>query len=162
MDSTDGVLNKKYLPLINCYNLEKLLRLRNTYLAPSILCYKIPLGILQKINYLLIPQGHFINTAEFTFAPPLLAPGVNCALDRDQVVSVPFLSLQGWAKVSFPGLLNFVPAVAYHFCLNLPAAFSQPGNGNLLHPCISLPVPLPSLLHLSSDDCQQRPMCFLT
>ena len=25
----------------------------------------------------------------------------------------------------FPGLLNFVPAVAYLFCLNLPAAFSQ-------------------------------------
>ena len=25
--------------------------------------------------------------------------------------------------------MNFVPAVAYHFCLNLPAAFSQPKNG---------------------------------
>ena len=29
---------------------------------------------------------------------------------------------------AFPGLVNFVPAVAYHFCLNLQAAFSQPGN----------------------------------
>ena len=29
----------------------------------------------------------------------------------------------------FPGLVNFVPAVAYFFCLNLPAASSQPGNG---------------------------------
>ena len=29
----------------------------------------------------------------------------------------------------FPGLVNFVPAAAYHFCLNLPATFSQPGNG---------------------------------
>ena len=29
----------------------------------------------------------------------------------------------------FPGLENFVPAVAYPFCLNLSAAFSQPGNG---------------------------------
>ena len=31
--------------------------------------------------------------------------------------------------------MNFVPVVAYHLCLNLPAAFSQPGNGNLAHPC---------------------------
>ena len=35
-------------------------------------------------------------------------------------------------------LVNFVPAVAYHFCLNLPANFSQPGNGNLAHPCRQL------------------------
>ena len=26
-----------------------------------------------------------------------------------------------------PGLVNVVPAVAHHFCLNLPAAFTQPG-----------------------------------
>ena len=25
------------------------------------------------------------------------------------------------------GLLKLVPAAAYHFCLNLPATFSQPG-----------------------------------
>ena len=30
---------------------------------------------------------------------------------------------------SFPGFENFAPAVAYHFCLNLPAALSQTGNG---------------------------------
>ena len=35
-------------------------------------------------------------------------------------------ALQGWAKLSFPGLVKFVPAVAYHFCFNLPVAFSQP------------------------------------
>ena len=38
--------------------------------------------------------------------------------------------LYGLAKRWVPGLVNFVPAVAYHFCLNLPAAFSQPENGN--------------------------------
>ena len=42
--------------------------------------------------------------------------------------------------------MNFVPAVAHHFCLNLPAAFLQPENGNLAHPCnvhqnSSLPFP---------------------
>ena len=38
----------------------------------------------------------------------------------------------------FPGLVNLVPAVAYHFFLNLPAAFSQPGNGLILELCIGL------------------------
>ena len=27
--------------------------------------------------------------------------------------------------------MKFVPAVDYHLCLNLPATFSQPGNGSL-------------------------------
>ena len=29
--------------------------------------------------------------------------------------------LQRLAQVDSPGLVNFVPAVAYHFCLSLPA-----------------------------------------
>ena len=40
-----------------------------------------------------------------------------------QIVLSPFCGAL-YAKVSqkewFPGLVNFVPAVAYHFCLNLP------------------------------------------
>ena len=32
--------------------------------------------------------------------------------------------LQGTSKRPFPGLVNFVPAVAYHFCLNLPEALA--------------------------------------
>ena len=35
-------------------------------------------------------------------------------------------------------MVNFVPAVAYHFCLNLPAAFSQPGARLILEPCTSI------------------------
>ena len=34
--------------------------------------------------------------------------------------------------------VSFVPAVAYHFCLNFPAAFSQPGNGLSDVPCNSM------------------------
>ena len=34
--------------------------------------------------------------------------------------------IQSPKKVFVRGLVNFVPAVAYLFCLNLPAAFSQP------------------------------------
>ena len=33
------------------------------------------------------------------------------------------------------GLVNFVPAVAYHFCLALPAAFTQPGDHFLAEVC---------------------------
>ena len=34
----------------------------------------------------------------------------------------------------FPGLVNSVPAVAYHFSLNLHVAFSQSGNGLIVKP----------------------------
>ena len=42
---------------------------------------------------------------------------------------------RGPAKLWSPGLMNFVSAVAYLFCLNLPAAFSQPGDQNFAGPC---------------------------
>ena len=32
-----------------------------------------------------------------------------------------------------PGLVNYVSAVAYHFCLSLPAAFSRPGRSLLCY-----------------------------
>ena len=35
--------------------------------------------------------------------------------------------IQGSAKRRSPGLVNFVTVVAYHLCLSLPAAFTQPG-----------------------------------
>ena len=43
--------------------------------------------------------------------------------------------VRGISKRPFPGLVNFVSAVAYLFCLNMPAAFSQPGNGLIEIPC---------------------------
>ena len=33
-------------------------------------------------------------------------------------------------------MVNFVPAVPCHFCLNLPEPFSQAGNGTLAQPCM--------------------------
>ena len=38
---------------------------------------------------------------------------------------------QGWVKMLAHGLMNFVPVVAYHFCLNFPEKFSQPGDYDL-------------------------------
>ena len=46
--------------------------------------------------------------------------------------------VQGSAKRRTPDLVNFVPAVAYHICLALSAAFTQPGNHLLAEPCVSL------------------------
>ena len=43
--------------------------------------------------------------------------------------------VQSPKKVFVCGLVNFVPAVAYLFGLNLPAALSQPGNGLIEIPC---------------------------
>ena len=44
-------------------------------------------------------------------------------------------NVQGSANPRTPGLVNFVIAVAYHFCLNLLRAFSQPGARGLADPC---------------------------
>ena len=43
--------------------------------------------------------------------------------------------VQGSPKECYPGLVNFVIAVAYHFCLNLPGAFSQTGKHSFGDPC---------------------------
>ena len=48
------------------------------------------------------------------------------------------ISVQGTSKRLFPGLVNYVPADAYHCFLNLPAAFLQPGNSLILELCIDL------------------------
>ena len=50
----------------------------------------------------------------------------------------PSYSVQGTAKRRFPGLVNFIAAVAYHFCLALPAAFTQPWDHLLVEPCTDL------------------------
>ena len=49
---------------------------------------------------------------------------------------------QGSARRRCPGLVNFVTALAYHFCLALPAAFTQPGDHLLAEPCTPAVVPL--------------------
>ena len=36
-------------------------------------------------------------------------------------------------------MVNFAPAVAFHFCLNLPAAFSQTRNVLIVQPCMYRP-----------------------
>ena len=53
--------------------------------------------------------------------------------DRDGHVD---LYVQGSTNRRALGLVNFVPALAYHFCLNLPAAFTQPGARLLVEPCM--------------------------
>ena len=47
-------------------------------------------------------------------------------------------TVQGISIRLFPGLVSFVRVVAYHFCLNLPAAFLQPGNSLIEIPCIGI------------------------
>ena len=46
-----------------------------------------------------------------------------------------FVGLQESANPRAPGLVNFVAALAYHFCMALPAAFTQPGDRLLAEPC---------------------------
>ena len=61
--------------------------------------------------------------------------------------------LQGSPERLRPGLVNFVTAVAYNFCLSLPAAFTQPGCSLLSGPCTQTnpSVFLPASLLPSSE-----------
>ena len=43
--------------------------------------------------------------------------------------------VQGSTNRRATGLVNFVPALAYHFCLNLLAAFTKPGAHLLVESC---------------------------
>ena len=54
---------------------------------------------------------------------------------RIQIFDFSSSPIQGATIRLSPGLVNFVSAVAYLFCLNLPAVFSQPGNGLTKIPC---------------------------
>ena len=55
--------------------------------------------------------------------------------------------LQGSTNRRAPGLVNFVPALAYHFCFNLPAAFTQPGARLLVEPCTLWGISIPSKIN---------------
>ena len=48
------------------------------------------------------------------------------------------VNIQGSAKRWSPELVNFVIALAYHFCLASPAAFTQPEDHVLAEPSISV------------------------
>ena len=63
------------------------------------------------------------------------------------------LGTHGSARGLRPSSVNFVPAVAYHICPSLPAAFTQPGPKPLAEPCrwteIVKQLFVFSVLHLS-------------
>ena len=63
--------------------------------------------------------------------------GPEAARKRYHATNLPSVSpiIQRSAKVFVRGLVNFVLALAYHFCLNLPAAFTQPRARLLVEPC---------------------------
>ena len=46
-------------------------------------------------------------------------------------------SLQCSTKRQSPGLVNFITALSYHFCLALPSAFTQPGAHLIEEPCMA-------------------------
>ena len=52
--------------------------------------------------------------------------------DRSKLIC----TLQGSAKRRSPVLVNLVPAITYHFCLDLPASFMQPGDHLLAEGCL--------------------------
>ena len=49
--------------------------------------------------------------------------------------------IQSWEKVFIRGLVKLLPAVAYHFCLNLPETFSQPRTKTFSQLCKGVTYP---------------------
>ena len=47
-------------------------------------------------------------------------------VEGPSIWQLPSRHVQGSAKRLLPGMVNFVPVLAYHFCLSLPAALMQP------------------------------------
>ena len=65
----------------------------------------------------------------------IMSKKLNVSTCLQLCVSTSAPSLQGSTNRRAPGFVNFVLALAYHFCLNLPAAFTQPGARLLVEPC---------------------------
>ena len=59
---------------------------------------------------------------------------------KESKFGVSKICVQGSTNRRALGLVNFVPALAYHFSLNLPAAFTQPGARLLVEPCTVLSI----------------------
>ena len=88
-----------------------------------------------------------------TLYPPIIwaYPYFICPLSvHAHLISARHLYTQGSPKECFPGLVNFVTAVAYHFCLNLPRAFSQPGKHSFGDPCTHFSLVFPKRHHDAS------------
>ena len=51
------------------------------------------------------------------------------------LMAIPLITIQRSAKVGAPGLVNFITALAYHFCPSLPAAFTQQVASTLADLC---------------------------
>ena len=73
--------------------------------------------------------------ANFAFLPLSLSPLLSLSRPRDVIHNLRSAPLQGSAKRRSTGCVNFVPAVACHFCFILPEKFSQPGAHYLSQPC---------------------------
>ena len=65
-------------------------------------------------------------------------------------------NLQGWPKRWTPGLVNFITALAYHFCLDLPAAFTQPRDHLIAEPRTIL-----GTAHLAFIKCWHFWFCYM-
>ena len=93
--------------------------------------------LLRQLRLLMISSG-LINIKDCVISCSLASRAIALLFTLDSSETPVFSHVQGSAKRLRPGLVNFINAVAYHFCLSLPAAFTQPGRSLLADPCISM------------------------
>ena len=116
--------------------------------ATALACFHYLSPLLELVAIIYMETCH---TNQITILPPAGLPSnwrpVQCRWPRSQphyiqgqigdvdVWLVNLWTVQGSTNRRAPGLVNFVPVLAYHFCLNLPAAFTEPGARLLVEPC---------------------------
>ena len=64
--------------------------------------------------------------------------GSGARRNRNRPPVAPSIYRASSAKRRSPGLVNFVTAIAYNFCLDFRTAFTQPGDNFLAETCIPL------------------------
>ena len=105
---------------------------RNVHYTKSLAIWFVINGTFNKnLYYIAIsfpsPPSYECNQKWRRFRPSNFSFDVN-VLQLTECRKQDLSDIQGSAKRRSPGLVNFVPALAYHFCLGLPAVFTQPGD----------------------------------
>ena len=90
---------------------------------------------------MVVPIGHVSSIWSIVLPTMLGGEGHDHTIDENNDAGNKVdgqFDVQGSANRQTPGWANFVTALAYHFCLALTAAFTQPGDHLLAKRCTSI------------------------
>ena len=84
-------------------------------------------GVTPRLGDVSVSLGEYWVNAECTTEPLSVASKINKSLKTFKKEDSHNLCKESLTKRQYPGLVIYVPAVAYHITLKLPVAFTKPG-----------------------------------